>query len=385
MTLFKLIDFLAFIYRSVFYYTVFNWKVFFSLPWWAKMVSVSASMVIFIITLILAVEVNFLGFFGNLPDTTFPPIKEPVASEMYSSDGVLLARYYSENRAPVKYRNISPWVIKCLIATEDIRFYKHSGIDFVALMSAFWANLNGERRGASTLTQQLAKNLFKTRENSLGILDHTPGFRRLNYKLKEWILAVKLEMKYSKEEILTMYLNSVDFGKNSFGIRMAARNYFDLSARELNVQQAATLIGLLKATTFYNPVRNPDKSKKRRNDILGKLKKYGYLSVAEYDSLIRTPLNVQTPRITFTNPKIAPYFRARAQAFVEEWCARNKHNLYTDGLKIYTTLDTRMQKLAEQAMARHLSRLQEVFFADWANSGKEPWDGFQHRIGRAHV
>jgi penicillin-binding protein 1A len=207
-----------------------------------------------------SVEHNVFGLFGNTPGLDKlqnPRVK--AASELYTADGKLLGKFYKENRNPVTFEQISPNVVKALIATEDIRFYEHAGVDARALAAAFRDALQGEGRGASTITQQLAKNLYQIRtEESEGPLYRVPGLRTLIIKTKEWITAINLERTYSKEEIITLYLNTVDFGSNAFGIKTAAKTFFGTTPDSLNTQQAATLVGLLKATTYYSRSAQPD-------------------------------------------------------------------------------------------------------------------------------
>ena len=243
--------------------------------------------VLSVILLLIAVDLNFLYLFGKSPG--FKDIKNPVtneASEIYSADSVLIGRFFSENRTPVEYEDISPIIIQTLIDTEDERFYRHHGIDFQGLFAAVKDIASGRARGASTITQQLAKNLFRVRtQYSTGLLGKIPGVKILVMKAKEWIVAVKLERIFSKEEILTMYFNTVDFGSNSFGIKTACRTYFNTTPDQLTYEQAATLVGLLKATSSYNPKLNPKNSTKRRNVVLTNLYD-GLLESDEYGKLV---------------------------------------------------------------------------------------------------
>src|SRR5690606_10374643 len=219
-----------------------------------------------IVLLVCMVEVNFLWLFGYSPTVT--DIRKPIqniASEVYTADSVLIGRYFKEDRSPVPYDSISADVINALIATEDIRFFKHHGVDFWAIFSSIVSTAQGDRRGGSTITQQLAKNLYRTRYNqSVGLLSKIPGIHILVVKFKEWMTAYKLEGQYSKEEIITMYLNTVSFSNNAYGIKTVARRYFSKEAGNLTAAEAAVLIGMLKGTTLYNPIRNPDRSLERR-------------------------------------------------------------------------------------------------------------------------
>ena len=273
-------------------------------PWYKKTVVWATTCVLSVILLLIAVDLNFLYLFGKSPG--FKDIKNPVtneASEIYSADSVLIGRFFSENRTPVEYEDISPIIIQTLIDTEDERFYRHHGIDFQGLFAAVKDIASGRARGASTITQQLAKNLFRVRtQYSTGLLGKIPGVKILVMKAKEWIVAVKLERIFSKEEILTMYFNTVDFGSNSFGIKTACRTYFNTTPDQLTYEQAATLVGLLKATSSYNPKLNPKNSTKRRNVVLTNLYDHGHMVInghkatrAQLDSLMALPMIV-SPR-----------------------------------------------------------------------------------------
>lgn len=220
------------------------------------------------------VDINFLWLFGKSPG--FSQIMHPTtseASEIYSADGVMIGKYFSENRTPVKYEEVNPLFWKALIDTEDERFYKHFGVDFTGLFAvAKDIIVHHEARGASTITQQLAKNMFRVRtQYSTGLLGYIPGVRMLIMKSKEWIIATKLEILYDKKEILTMYANTVDFGSNAYGIKTACKTYFNTTPSEMTAEQAAVLVGMLKATTYYNPITNPENSLQRRNTVLHNL------------------------------------------------------------------------------------------------------------------
>jgi penicillin-binding protein 1A len=360
------------IISDIFFYTPFNWAYFRKTSILQKIASVLFTAIALIFLLLAAVEANFLWLFGRMPDTRKSESEIAVASELYTNDKVLLGKYFIENRTPVEYREISPAVINSLIATEDIRFYEHYGIDFTAFFSAMYSTMLGDARGGSTITQQLAKNLFKTRETSGGLLSVVPGLRTFNYKLKEWITAVKLEYRYSKRDILTMYLNTVDFGNSAYGIRTAARTYFNVLPKELTVPQAATLIGILKATTIYNPIQNPKRSMERRNVVLGQLKKYKYINEYDYQRFTKQKLQLNVLKEKPTG-SLAPYFKNSAVRFLIKWCDENGYDLYTDGLKIYTTIDSRIQTYAEKAVQKQMSRLQERFYLHWAGYAYQPW------------
>ncbi|MET0572353.1 MAG: biosynthetic peptidoglycan transglycosylase, partial [Pedobacter agri] len=234
--------------------------------------------IFFIIIFFSALQLNFLWLFGYSP--SYRDIKTPtlrVGSELYTSDGKLIGRYFKENRTPVSFGDIAPSVINALVATEDVRFYKHWGIDAQAVGRAVVGM--GKDGGASTITQQLAKNLYRTRYNkSQGFLVKIPLVRTLIVKLKEWLTAVKLESNYSKNDIITMYLNTVSFGNNTYGIKTAARIYFDKETKDLATTDAAMLVGMLKGTSLYNPTKNPEKALVRRNVVLSQMNKNNKLS-----------------------------------------------------------------------------------------------------------
>ena len=323
---------------------------------------------LFLLTILIRFNITFL--FGGFPD--YENLENPTsdqASEVYSSDGVLLGKYYRENRSPVAYEQISLNVVKALIATEDTRFYEHSGIDLKGFFAIFYYTLKGDKRGSSTITQQLAKNLFKTRTDK-GLLGYVPVVNVLIAKTKEWMLSIELERRYTKIEIVTMYLNTVDFGSNSFGIKTAARTFFDTSPDSLTLPEAAVLIGLLKAPTLYSPRSNPENSLNRRNTVFELMVEGKYLSKIEADKYKLLPIGLHYIAEDH-NDGYATYFRGELNKFLLDWCKKNNKNLYADGLKIYTTIDSRMQRYAESAVEEHLSSLQKDFFEHW--KGKNPW------------
>jgi len=308
------------------------------------------------------------GLFGELP--TFEDLENPkssLASEVIAADGVVLGKYYIQNRSFTKYEELSPYLIEALIATEDARFESHSGIDVRGLMRAIV--FMGSKGGASTITQQLALNLFSGQRAS-----SKPA--RIMQKLKEWVISIRLEQRYTKPEILAMYLNTVDFGYNSFGIKSAARTYFNKDVKNLNVQEAAVLVGILKGITLYSPVRNPERSLNRRNTVISQMVKYGYLNETAADSIKALPIALNL-RPQSHSAGLATYFREYLRMELNEWIENNrkpdgsKYNLYKDGLKIYTTIDSRMQEHAEEAVKVHMKALQETFFEHW--KGRAPW------------
>ena len=236
-------------------------------PWYIKTLAALVSLIVAFFLYLGAVDVNFLWLFGKSPSMSTIQNKRPAeASIIYSADGKVIGKYFSENRTPVTYEEVNPVFWKALIDTEDERFYSHHGIDFTAFAAvAKEYILHRDARGASTITQQLAKNLFRTRsEYSTGLLGNIPGLKMLIMKSKEWITAYKLEYFFTKNEILTQYANTVDFGSNAFGIKTACKTYFGCAPKDLTVENAAILVGMLKATTFYNPLINPDNALKRQ-------------------------------------------------------------------------------------------------------------------------
>ena len=322
---------------------------------------------------LLAVDINFLWLFGKSPSmSTIVNTRPAQASEIYSADSVMIGKYFSENRTPVKYEDVTPVFWQTLIDTEDERFYHHYGVDIQAFGAALKDYVvHGDARGASTITQQLAKNLFRVRtEYSTGLLGNIPGIKMLIMKTKEWITATKLEMNFSKEEILTMYANTVDFGSNSFGIKTACKTYFGTTPQQLTTDQAAILVGMLKATTYYNPRLNPENSLNRRNVVLANLLHHNHLTQAEYDSLSVLPITLDYS-VENAYDGEALYFREALSDYLSEWCREEGYDLYTDGLKIYTTLDTRIQQYAEQAAWDNMQQLQKKFNAHWGNMN--PW------------
>ncbi|WEK21149.1 MAG: transglycosylase domain-containing protein [Candidatus Pedobacter colombiensis] len=325
-----------------------------------------------IIIFFCALQLNFLWLFGYSP--SYEDIKTPtlrVGSELYTSDGKLIGRYYKENRTPVNFNEISPSVINALVATEDVRFYSHMGIDFRSLLSSGISTATGDKRGASTITQQLAKNLYQTRYNkSQGFLSHVPVLRTIIAKLKEWLTAVKLESNYSKNDIITMYLNTVSFGNNAYGIKTASRIYFDKEANQLDVPESALLVGMLKGTTTYNPIRNPQKALERRNVALAQMNKYNFISAAELNTYKNTPIKLKEGRVDEGSDGDS-YLRAAVDKYLEKWCNDNGYDLYEDGLKIYTTIDSKLQQYAEEAVADQMKTLQKRFYSVWGN--QDPW------------
>ncbi len=301
-----------------------------------------------------------IGYFGEMPD--FRQLENPktnFASEIISSDNKVLGKYYfNDNRTPIEYEDINPETINALIAIEDERFYSHPGIDLKATLRAI-VFLN-QRGGASTITQQLARQLF------VGVRSRNI-FQAITQKIKEWVIAVRLEKQYTKEEILTMYLNIYDFGYYGDGIKSASNIYFSKEPIDLKVEESAMLIGMLQNSSLYDPIRRPEITKNRRNLVLMQMSKNNYITKKEEDSLRTLPLTLDyTPQSH--RQGLATYFRSYLRGFMKDWTSKNfkndstKYNLYVDGLKIYTTINSKMQKYAEESVEEHMINLQKEFF-----------------------
>ena len=347
------------------------------------------------------------GKFGYMP--TFEHLENPntdIAAEIYSSDGVLLTTFFlEENRNPVEYKDLPPYLVNALIAREDHRFVDHSGIDGIGLVRVAVKTVLMQKSGeggGSTITQQLAKQLFKrdTTKYNWGV---SRKAHMATIKFREWVIAVRLEKQYTKQEIVTMYLNVVPFGYNAFGVKSAARTFFQKDIDMLTVEEAAMLVGMLKAPSFYNPRRHPERTTNRRNGVLDKMEEHGYLSKQMCDSIKQIPLELNFERLDHQTGS-ATYFREylrltmtarepvnpNLQSFREDsiqwadnplfgWCNKNlrpdgkPYNLYTDGLKIYTTIDSRMQKYAEASMQEHMKKKQKEFFQEKKGRKKAPF------------
>ena len=350
-------------------------------PWYIKIPVALASLIVAFFLYLGAVDINFLWLFGKSPSMSTIKNKRPAAASIiYSADGKQIGKFFSENRTPVTYEEVNPVFWQALIDTEDERFYSHHGIDYTAFMAvAKEYILHRDARGASTITQQLAKNLFRTRsEYSTGLLGNIPGVKMLIMKSKEWITAYKLEFFFTKEEILTQYANTVDFGSNSFGIKTACKTYFGCAPKDLTPENAAILVGMLKATTFYNPLINPDNSLKRRNIVLDLMQQHGHLTQAECDSLKKLEIKLDYS-VESVYDGDANYFREAVADYLKDWCEDyydNRNALYTEGLKIYTTIDSRMQQYAEQAAYKQMKQLQQTFNNHWGSTN--PWQDAHH-------
>lgn len=301
-----------------------------------------------------------------------------VSSEVYYADGKLIGRYSKENRTPVEFNSISPNLVNALVATEDVRFYKHHGVDFYSFFTSMLSTAKGDKRGGSTITQQLAKNLFETRKKkSQGLIRHVPVINTIVSKVKEWFTAFQIERVYKKQEILTLYFNTVPFGNNTFGIKAASLKYFNKTPDKLNAAQSAMLIGMLKATSTYNPIRNPDKSIDRRNIVLGQMQKYGYITKTEFAADTTQKLNLDLSYIEDESQGDS-YIRRAVEKWLDKWCKDNGYNLYEDGLKIYTTIDPRLQQYAEEAVEEKMKMLQKRFYNLWGN--KIAWRDLDGKI-----
>jgi len=325
---------------------------------------------IFLIYLIMSLTA--FGFFGELP--TFTQLENPEnnwATEIVSSDSVVLGKYFYENRSLVKKKQIPVHFINALLATEDIRYREHSGIDFRALVRAaigvFFSSNSG---GASTITQQLSKMLFTKKPAS--------GFDRLKQKLKEWIISAQLERRYTKDEILVMYLNRFDWVNNAVGIKSASKVYFNKEVDSLSINESAMLVGMLKNPSLFNPNRRIEITEKRRNIVLYQMRKYDFISDSVYNQLLPQPIKLDFKKESHTQG-LAPYFREFLRNKMKSWCKENyksdgeNYNLYTDGLKIYTTIDSRLQRFAEEATVVHMSSLQKDFYKHWDGQPNAPF------------
>ena len=351
-------------------------------PWWYKTITAIWSFFAFIIVYCFAVYFNLFWLFGKSPsisDILNP--KTAAASEIYSADGKLLGKYFNENRSPVPYDSISPAFFEALIATEDERFYQHHGVDYRGMFAAVKDAVHGHARGASTITQQLVKNMFRVRtQYSTGLLGKIPGLSIVIMKSKEIIIAQLIELFSDKQNILEKYANTVDFGSNAYGIKTAAKTYFNKTPNALNPEEAAVLVGLLKATSAYNPRINPERSLKRRNTVLNNMyahramlkERFGEVYVADAETLAR--LQAMPIKLDFSVEDAydgtALYFRDALKDYMEKQFP--DLDVFSDGLKIYTTLDSRMQAYAEKAVHDQMKTVQRNFDAHWRGMG-DPW------------
>ena len=333
---------------------------------------------IFILFLFFSIQKNHFNLYGELPsleDLEKP--KSELSSELYSADNIILGKYFRYNRTPTRYDELSEKLIETILVTEDIRYYEHSGIDLRGLIRAGYGvfkniitlGQTGLEGGGSTITQQLAKNLFKTRKMK-GKLTEVPGIGIFIVKLKEWIVAIQLEKFYTKKEILSMYLNTAEFGSNSYGIKVASDTYFKKSPSEINYNEAAILVGLINKPTKYNPIYNPEFAQRKRTEVLYNLYKYNKINRAEYDSLNSSSFGLKY-KVENQNVGMATYFRTVVKNYLVQWSKENGYDLFADGLKIYTTINSTLQKYAEKSVENQMKKLQLLFDEHWEN--KNPW------------
>lgn len=310
------------------------------------------------------------GLFGKMPSIKeLENPKSHMASEVYASDGTMIGKIYTHNRVPCHFNELPPHLVNALIATEDSRFYIHSGIDPKAMIGVIKGMVStGNRGGGSTITQQLAKNLFpRGRVNGIQLI-----FR----KFKEWIIAVRLERNFTKHEIISSYFNTVEFSDNAYGVKAAAKTYFDKKVQDLTVDEAAILVGMLKATYTYNPRVHPEASKERRNVVLGKMLEYGFLKKDEYEAYVAKPIKLKF-NSEFYSDDLSPYFVSYLKKYLKNYFKAHPkkdgttYDIYGDGLKIYTTIDLKMQQYAEEAVQEHLKYYQKLMLNHWA--GSSPW------------
>jgi penicillin-binding protein 1A len=350
-------------------------------PWFKKVVKYS--WIVFLVVVlglpvyVLTVSVDLFGLFGGMP--SLADVENPendLSSELISADGVSLGRYFRFNRSQVNYNELSDDLVNTLVISEDHRFYDHSGIDFQAFIRVGWGLVTlNPAGGGSTITQQLAKNLYtrnpdNSLDGSLAKLGRYP--RRIIQKTKEWIISVNLERNFTKQEIIAMYLNTAGFSSNSYGIKVASETYFNKPPDSLNLQESALLVGMLQNPTFYNPIRQPENAKKKRNEVLRKVyrAKYKIATREQYDSVAALDLGLNF-NIQNQNAGLATYFRTVITSDLMRYCSQRGIDLWNSGLRIYTTIDSRLQRYAEDAVAEHMKFLQTEFEKQW--EGKNPW------------
>jgi penicillin-binding protein 1A len=326
---------------------------------------------------ILSVQINLFGLYGEMPSLT--DVENPendLSSEILSADSVSLGRYFRFNRSPVSYQQLSPDLVNTLILSEDHRFREHSGIDLPAYVRVIFGLLTfNPQGGGSTITQQLAKNLY-TRNPDKSLDGHLAFFggyvKRLIEKVKEWVISVELERNFTKDEIIAMYFNTTEFSSNSYGIKVAAETYFDKQPDSLNIMESAVLVGMLQNPSWYNPKNHPERATKKRNEVLYKLyrKDYKITSREMFDSLATLPLELKF-RVQNQNQGLAPYFRTVLSNYLIKFCKERNIDLWNSGLKIYTTIDSRLQKYAEDALYDQMAKLQNDFNRTWGK--RKPW------------
>ncbi len=328
---------------------------------------------------IFTVSINFLGMYGEMP--SLAEVENPendLSSEIISADGVILGRYYRNSGSQIHYDELSQDLVNTLVISEDHRFYDHAGLDFPAYIRVLYGLVTfNPQGGGSTITQQLAKNLYtmnpdRSLDGWLSNLGKIP--RRVIQKTKEWIISINLERNFTKEEIIAMYLNTATFSSNTFGIKVAAETYFNKQPDSLNLQESAVLVGMLQAATFFDPKRNPENSLRKRNEVLSKVYRHGYKikTREQYDSIKALPIELDYS-VKNQNEGMATYFRTVLGNYLLQYCKSKDIDLYNSGLKIYTTIDSRLQKYAEEAMAEHMKPLQEQFYKEWRSRKRNPW------------
>jgi penicillin-binding protein 1A len=317
-----------------------------------------ASLLLLFILLVIGIENGMVGYMPSLAELENP--QNAVSSEVLAADGTLLGRYYVLDRSNSKFNEISPNIINALLATEDARFYEHAGIDPVATIAIPFYVLMNKKRGSSTITQQLAKNLFPREKKSTLTLPFM--------KLKEWVLAVKLERNLTKREIITLYLNTVPFSDNVYGIKNASMTFYNKTPDKVSIDEAAVLVGMLKGNTMYNPRTRPKRARERRNTVLELMEKHNYITSAQYETLRAKETPLDYHKIDY-HDGLAPHFRQVVEQYVKEAIKDlqkpdgTPYDIYKDGLKIYTTIDMRMQNYGEEAVEEHLTNLQKQFLA----------------------
>lgn len=338
----------------------------FFLAFWGIFISGTAVVVL----LFYLIAIGKMGYMPSFEELENP--NSSLATEVISTDHQVIGKFYLQNRSNIGFENINKNLKSALLATEDIRFFNHTGVDFRALLRVLKGFVGSDGGGGgSTVTQQLAKNLFPR--------EHLNKLQLVFRKLKEWIIAVKLERSYTKEEIMAMYFNTVPFSDNAYGVKSAAFVYFGKPIDSLKIEEAAVLVGMLKAPTQYNPRSRPEASLLRRNVVINQLYSYKFINEKQRDSLMKLPIELHFSADT-QNEGVAAYFREYLRMWMKDWCEQHrkpdgsKYNIYKDGLRIYTTIDSRLQKLAEESQREHLRETQQKFFAYWKS--KDPWKDF---------
>ncbi|MBR9999946.1 MAG: transglycosylase domain-containing protein [Cyclobacteriaceae bacterium] len=338
--------------------------------WWIFIAGV-----VFTILFVFTIRINLFNLYGGFPSyKSLENPKNELSSLLFSVDGIMLGSYYRKNRSQIEFDELSDELVNTLIYTEDYRFTNHSGISFPDLMRvAVKTILLGQSGsgGGSTITQQLAKNLFKTRTDlNNGHLNNVPVIGMIIIKIKEMIMAVELERNFTKQELIAMFLNTIEFGGNSYGIKVASQTFFNKEPAEINYQEAASLVAMVNKPTRFNPERNPEIAMEKRNQILYKISRYDIISEQEVDSLYHLPIDL-TYIVDNHNEGLATYFRSYIRDFLMDWCNENGYDLWEDGLRIYTTIDSRAQKYAEEAVENHMQKLQTQFYEQWDD--QNPW------------